>query len=471
MLRRRAAARHGRVARVTRILFIDDEPALRMTVGDLLAEQGWQVDVAANVDQATRLIRERAYDLVLSDLRLPDGSGLDLVREVRERQPETPVLVLTAYGSVETAVSAIRLGAAEFLTKPFENEQLLTVIRRHLELRALRDRVSRLERGPEEPVGVSATFRAALAKARAAAETDGTVLLEGETGTGKEVFARLIHRLSSRGDGPFVAVNCAAIPEPLLESELFGHERGAFTGAVRQRKGRLEEAGGGVVLLDEIGEMPLSLQAKLLRVLEERRVVRLGGGDEIAIDVRFLAATSRDLGREVAAGRFRQDLFYRLNVLPIRIPPLRERAGDVPLLLHTFLSRFAAEAGRTLRFDPDVVACLERHPYPGNVRELENLVRRIVLTARGETVRIADVPEEYRSDCGTRRIDGLAGLPAGASLAETMRAVEREVIRRALEANAGHRGRTAEALGISRKNLWEKMRNHGLIGDGDAGPE
>ena len=447
---------------MTRLLFVDDEPALRMTVGDLLGEQGWEVDTADTAQRARELLGARAYDLVLSDLRLPDGSGMDLVRETRFAQPETPVIVLTAYGSVEAAVAAIKQGAAEFLTKPFENEQLLTVIRRHLELRSLRARVARFEEQAEAPLGTSASFQRVLAQARAVAQTDGTVLLEGETGSGKDVVARLIHRTSPRRDGRMVAVNCAAIPEPLLESELFGHERGAFTGAVRQRHGRLEDAAGGVVLLDEIGDMPLALQVKLLRVLEARRVSRLGGSEEIAIDVRFIAATSRDLRAEVSEGRFREDLYYRLNVLPIRIPPLRERPGDVPLLLQAFVERFAREAGRTLRFDPEVISCLDGQPFPGNVRELENLVRRLVLTARGETVRLVDLPEEYRGRCRRSTEEGLVRLAEGRSLADGMRTVERELIRRALARHGGHRGRTAQALGISRKNLWEKIRTHGL---------
>ncbi|RMG46599.1 MAG: sigma-54-dependent Fis family transcriptional regulator [Acidobacteria bacterium] len=420
---------------------------------------------AADSESACRLAAGEPFDVILADLRSGGGDGIAAVRAVRRLLPDVPVVVLAPCGDAAAAPPA---GADEVLRGPVGKERLTRVLHRFLPGPGAQPN------DPPEPWGQSPAFRAVLEQARAAAASEGTVLITGETGSGKEVIARYIHRLSARRRGPFAAVNCAAIPEPLIESELFGHERGAFTGAVRRRKGRLEEAAGGVVLLDEIGELSPALQSKLLRVLEVKRISRLGSNEEIPVDVRFVAATSRDLRREIACGRFRADLFYRLNVLPIHVPPLRERRGDVPLLLNRFLDRYAAEAGRRMAFDPEALRRLERHPFPGNVRELANLVHRLVLSVAGETIRVGDLPEEYRRPEPASPAPPALAWAEGMSLAEALRAVERELIVNALRRHEGHRGKTARALGISRKNLWEKMRAHGLAGrrvwDGD-GPD
>ena len=336
----------------------------------------------------------------------------------------------------------------------------MAMIGRHIELRRLRRRVAELEGTASEPVGASPAFKRVLDLARTVAGSDSTVLLYGETGTGKEVVARFLHELSGRRQRPFVAVNCAALPESLLESELFGHEKGAFTGAVRQRTGRFEDADRGTLFLDEIAETSSGVQAKLLRALEERRFERLGSGRSIAVDVRVIAATKRDLAAEVAAGRFRDDLYYRLKVVPIPLPPLREREGDVALLAQAFASRFGTERGRPMAFSPEALEALERQPFPGNVRELHHLVQRLAVVCPAETILPGHLPEEYAG--GARlRVEADATKFEG-TLSEMSAQFERLVLARTLARFDGHRGHAAEALGISRKNLWEKLKAFGL---------
>jgi DNA-binding NtrC family response regulator len=425
---------------LTAILHVEDEPSLQLALGDALREQGWDVVPAGTVAMALEALATAELDLVLTDLRLPDGSGMEVLAAALRREPGLPVVVLTAYGSVDGAVAAIRAGAAEYLTKPFEDEQLLTMVRRHLELRRLRRRVAELEGEVARPLGEDPGFRKVVDLASMAAASDMTVLLLGETGTGKEVFARFVHARSPRRQQPFVAMNCAALPESLLESELFGHERGAFTGAVKQRRGRFEEADGGTLFLDEVADTSLGVQAKLLRALESQRFERLGSSREISVDVRLVAATKKDLSAEVAAGNFRDDLFYRLNVLPIRLPPLRERATDIPLLTREFCSREEARHGRAFRFAPETLEVLSLFPFPGNVRELLHLVQRLA---------------------GQPHVDVNLASFSG-PLQEMAAAFERQVLERTLRQYEGHRADTSQALGISRKTLWEKLKAHGL---------
>ena len=443
-----------------RLLFVDDEPSLQLAFGDTLRDQGWDVTIAGSVAEALEALAGPPFDLVLTDLRLPDGDGMDVLGASRTRSPEVPVLVLTAYGSVGGAVAAIRSGAAEFLTKPFEDDQLLAMIRRYLEIGRLRRRVEELEGRLARPLGEDPAFRRLVELAETVAASDTTVLLLGETGTGKEVFARLLHDRSPRRRQPFVAVNCAALPESLLESELFGHERGAFTGAVKQRRGRFEEADGGTLFLDEVAETSPPVQAKLLRALESQRFERLGSSREISVDVRLLAATKRDLAAEVAAGRFRDDLYYRLNVVPLEIPPLRDRPGDVSLLASAFALQVAMKRGRPFHLAPETVAVLERHPFPGNVRELLHLVQRLAVTVPSETVRPEDLPPEFRT-AGRARVEVDLAAFSG-TLPEMADAFERQVLARALRQHDGHRTTMAAALGVSRKTLWEKLKAHGL---------
>jgi DNA-binding NtrC family response regulator len=443
-----------------RIFLVEDEPSLQLALGDTLVDEGFEVTVLPTVREAMATLEFALPDLVICDLRLPDGDGLDVLRRARELAPQLPVIILTGFASIHSAVEAMKLGAAEYVTKPFDQTLLLATVKRHLELVRLRRRVAELESGVGCPVGASPLFRGALELARTVAASDSTVLIEGETGTGKEVVARYIHDCSPRRSRAFVAVSCSALPETLLESELFGHERGAFTGALRQRRGRFEEADGGTLFLDEVGEMSPATQAKLLRVLQEQRFERLGSNQPITVDVRIIAATRRNLREEVAANRFRDDLYYRLKVVPITLPPLRERPGDVALLLHYFAERHARASGKHIAFSPEAVECLSRFPFPGNVRELEHLVQRLAVVCQEPTIRPEHLPEEYREGCRPRfsvPLDEFQG-----TLAEIMQQFERRLLAAALERFAGHRGKMAAALGISRKNLWEKLKSHGL---------
>ena len=442
------------------LLLVEDEPSLQLALADTLEDVGHTVTVAGTVAEALAALRRETPDLVLSDLRLPDGSGLAVLNAVVSETPDVPVIVLTAYGTVAGAVEALHAGASEYLTKPFDETQLQAMIARHIELRRLRRRVADLEGTVREPVGGSPTFRKALDLARTVAASDSTVLLSGETGTGKEVLARFLHESSNRRRKPFVAVNCAALPESLLESELFGHERGAFTGAVRLRLGRFEDADGGTLFLDEIAETSQGVQAKLLRALEERRVERLGSSRSIAVDVRVIAATKRDLAVEVEAGRFRDDLYYRLKVVPIVLPPLRDREGDISLLVQAFALRFGTERGRPLTFSSEALEALAHHPFPGNVRELHHLVQRLAVVCPAETVLLGHLPEEYAAGGRLRVPADLSSFQG--TLAEMSDQFEKLVLARALARFGGHRGRAAEALGISRKNLWEKLKALGL---------
>lgn len=444
-----------------RILVIDDEPSLQVTLRDTFEDEGYDVQVAGTVREALEALRQSSPDLVLCDLRLPDGDGLDVVQEAQRWAPMVPVIILTAFASIDSAIAALKAGASEYLTKPFDEASLLSMVERHLEVRRLRRRVVELEGRPEAPVGRSSGFLRLLETARAVAVSDRTVLITGETGTGKDVLARYIHACSSRSRGPFVAVSCAALPEALLESELFGHVAGAFTGAGSGAQGRFEAASGGTLFLDEVAEISPAVQTKLLRVLEARSFERLGSTKTISVDVRIVAATRKDLQREVAEGRFRDDLYYRLNVVPVQIPPLRERREDIPLLTRALADRIAKEEGRKIEFAPETIACMETHPFPGNVRELENLIRRMVAICPADVVRLGHLPAEYRRCCPAIDLSEEEETIRG-TLPEMMRAFERRALEAALRHNNGHRGRAAGSLGISRKNLWEKLRSHGL---------
>ena len=443
------------------ILLVEDEPSLRITLADTFADNGYQVTVAPNLAVARAVLADCEPQVIICDLRLPDGDGMELLREVKAATPSVPFLILTAFGTVNGAVEAMRAGADEYLTKPFEESQLLAAVGRHVELRRLRQRVRELEEGGQRPIGDAPSFRAAMELAATVADSDVTVLLQGETGTGKEVLARFIHDTSRRRDEPFVAVNCAALPEALLESELFGHEKGAFTGAIRQHRGRFELAGAGTLLLDEVAEMSPAVQAKLLRVLQEQTFERLGGSKPIHSKARVIAATRRDLAAEMAAGRFRDDLYYRLKVVPITIPPLRERPGDVILLADHFAARAGEQRGEPLRFAPEALDCLARYPWPGNVRELEHLVRRLAAVVRDTVITSDDLPDEYRGSSRTGPA-APAEIELTGTLAEMMEAYERRILEHLLARCDGHRGKIAELLGITRKNLWEKLKRHGL---------
>jgi two-component system NtrC family response regulator len=446
---------------------VDDESTQREMLSSILERAGFGVTTAADGRAALELLDRSGFDLVLTDQRMPGIDGLELLDEVRGRHADLPVVLMTAHGSVSSAVAAMKRGAADYLTKPFERDELIVVLEKVLRQRKLEDEVRALRGALKDRyrmrsiIGKSAVMQELFSVIERVAAADVPVLIQGESGTGKELIARAIHEESSRAAGPFVALNCAAVPETLLESEFFGHEKGAFTGATKAHAGRFEQAHGGTLFLDEIAAMRTDLQAKLLRALQEREIQRLGSSTPRKVDVRILAATCDDVEQAIREKRFREDLYYRLNVVPVIAPPLRERPEDVPLLLDHFLSRAAAKFGREpLGVDPGVIDVLQRHPWPGNVRELENCVERMVVLTRESRLTAADLPPEIRRGADEVAVGGEDfELPArGLSLEE----VERHLIRQALERTGGAVAPAARLLGISYKTLQYRVRKHGL---------
>jgi two-component system NtrC family response regulator len=450
------------------ILVVDDEKNYRMVLGRLLEEAGHRVSVADNPYAGLEILARDNVALIISDLRMPRMDGLTFLRQVREEYGGgIPFLVMTAYATVETAIEAMKLGAADYLLKPFQNdavllcvEKALTYARLHLENQLLRRQVA--ESGDQPMLGDSAAIRHLRSDIARVAVARTSVLICGETGTGKELVARLLHSGSPRAKGPLVTLNCAAFAEPLLESELFGHERGAFTGAVDRKRGLLEVAEGGSLLLDEIGEFPLPLQPKLLRVLQERRFRRVGGTSEIECDVRVLAATHRDLTAMVTAGTFRADLLYRLNVVILEVPPLRTRREDIPLLAQAFLQRFAREFDRppnTLSAEAMVV--LQAHDWPGNIRELQNVIERGALFCDVGELGVSHLPD-YLSHQPGQQVAVTPPLRLDRPLSELLDDYERQLIRSALVQARGVQAQAAQLLGISRSNLQYKLNKLGL---------
>ncbi len=439
------------------ILIVDDEPAQRQMLGGSLGKD-YAVTAAADGLEAVQLLSQRSFDLVITDERMPRMGGIELIKWLREKAPETPAIVLTAYGSVETAVEAIKLGAEEYLTKPLKNlEELRLVVNKALRQRALRDQTLAHQaqeevQFPSDIVARSSGMQRVLKLADQVAPQPTTVLLTGESGTGKEVVSRFIHRRSPRAAAPFVAVNCAALTESLLESELFGHEKGAFTGAVQSRRGRFELAHGGTLFLDEIGEMGVNLQVKLLRVLQEQQFERVGGARTIMVDVRVLAATNKDLRQALQAGVFREDLFYRLNVFPIHIPPLRDRREDILPLAEHFAHQLARRMGRAFTgINVEAASILYEYSWPGNVRELANALERALIVAAGDVIRPGDLPLHAAEE----KTEG----PRGSSLAE----MEKAAIIEALTRHEGDRRKTADELGISLRTLQYRLKDYGMI--------
>jgi DNA-binding NtrC family response regulator len=454
-----------------RILIVEDEAAIRLALSGLLRREGYEVEQAEDGAAAVARLRAEAFDLVLTDLALgPGPSGMDVLRVSRELHPEAPVVMITAHGSEKVAVEAMKTGAEDYVPKPFDNDEIRLVLRRALERtrlerenRMLRERIDREWRF-ESLIGSGPAMRRVFETIRKVAETDLTVLVRGESGTGKELVAQALHQRSPRRARPFVAVNCAAISRELVESELFGHEKGAFTGADARRTGRFEAAHGGTIFLDEIGDMPAATQAKVLRVLQEQSFERVGGDRPVAVDVRVVAATHRDLEEEVRRGRFREDLYYRLRVVEIELPPLRERLEDLPALVEHLLGQLARRLGRPVRpIRPEALARLARHPWPGNVRELRNVLEQAAVLAVGEAIEEPDLGLPAPGDAG--RDGGGPGAPA-ASFAEAKRraveSFERDYLLAALRANDGNVSRTAAAIGMVRQSLQQKIRELGL---------
>jgi DNA-binding NtrC family response regulator len=429
---------------------------------------------ARDQPEAVRMLLDAQPALVLSDLRLPEGDGFGVLRASKEIDADVPVIVMTAYGSIEDAVTAMKEGALDFLAKPVDPDHLLLLVNRALEQRRLvnenllmKEELA-VRRGAPQLVGDDPSLRKVFSALQRAAATDTTVLIEGESGTGKELFARSLHALSPRAEAPFVAINCAAIPETLLETELFGHEKGAFTGAVARKPGKFEMAHHGTLFLDEIGDLPLTLQAKILRALEERRFERVGGTALVSVDVRLVAATNRGLRAAVAGRRFREDLFFRLSVFPITVPPLRERGHDIPLLARYFVDRFCRDLKKKpLALSPGALEALQAYRWPGNVRELQNCIERAVILADGDTILarhlnlsfVADVPpEEPPSPWSQVDLSGSLSDVTKRAVAE----VERLKLREVLKDAEGNKGRAAELLQISYKNLVAKLKEHGI---------
>ncbi|BDV41155.1 sigma-54-dependent Fis family transcriptional regulator [Geotalea uraniireducens] len=445
-----------------RILVVEDDTTFRMFLETILADAGHEVKSARDGLEGLRLLRRETFDLVVSDLKMPGKSGLELFRETRGELAAPPFIFLTAFGQVNEAVAAIKEGALDFLTKPLDDpDSLLTLVRRALENQEqTRDYLSLKESAaagipPEELIFAGKAMQRLRSLVHDVAATTANVLIEGESGTGKELVARTIHLLSPRHKASFVPLNCAAIPEALLESELFGHERGAFTGAAQARAGKFELARGGTIFLDEIGEMPATLQAKLLRVLQERVFERVGGSKEIKADVRVIAATNRNLQQEVAERRFREDLYYRLNVFPLSLPPLRERCDAIPLLVDYFLGRYGRQISKRLTgIEPAALQAMQDYAWPGNVRELQNVIERAVILAR-DLIRCANLPDELLRHPEKESADSK----------EVLKSVEREIIVKALRKHGGNRRLVAAELGISRRTLQYRLKEFDLFNE------
>jgi DNA-binding NtrC family response regulator len=453
------------------ILIVEDKDSLRRMLRKTLEAEGHEVEEAADGQEAQGLLRSRRFSLVLTDLKLPKADGIEVLKAALAADAEVPVVVMTAFGTLEVAVEAMKLGARDFLSKPVEPDHLLLLVERITEQRRLRQENLVLRdalatrQGAPEIVGDSPEILRVAEDCRRVAATNATVLLLGESGTGKELFARAIHHLSTRRDGPFVALNCAAIPETLLENELFGHEKGAYTGAGDTRQGKFELAHGGTLFLDEIGDLSAPVQAKLLRALQERNFERVGGTITIDVDVRIVAATNRDLQADVAAGRFREDLYFRLAVFPVEIPPLSRRKGDVSVLARSFLSRIAKRLGRPgLSFSVEALAALEAHDWPGNVRELENTIERAGILTDGPKIETADLGLGGASGGAKDRIRDVVDFEGGLAdvTARAAALVESLKIRDALDETGGNKTKAAQLLNVSYKTLLNKMRDLGL---------
>jgi two-component system NtrC family response regulator len=451
---------------LSRILLVDDDRSLRGILAYTLREEGYFVEEAGDGVDGLARFRETRPDLVIADLKMPRMDGLSFLAALREEGSETPFVVLTAFGTIEQAVEAMKRGAFHYLTKPYSRDELRVVVRNALERSRLvaenRDLRSRLEKksAGTRLVFASEAMAAVVATIERVGPTDATVLLTGESGTGKELVAHLLHEKSDRRGGPFVAVNCGALPRDLIESELFGHRRGAFTGATRDKPGKFRNASGGTLLLDEIAELPLDLQTKLLRVLETGQVDVLGGGGPVEVDVRLIAATNRDLDREAAAGRFREDLFYRLNVIPIRVPALRDRPEDIPILWQHFIELFAA--GARVATDGELLDHLRTLPWRGNVRELANLCQRMMLLRKEDTLRLADFPTGEAGEAPARRTEGMRYLRSMPPGSLPLRELEMEAVREALRMFGGNKSRTAKYLGVPRHVLLYRIQKYGL---------
>jgi len=441
------------------VLVVDDDHDMRALLRDVLEEHGYKVTLAQNGQEALKNLREGEYPVVLTDLRMKGIQGIELLAEIKRSFPDTNVVLMTAFGSVETALEAMKQGASDYLMKPVKNDDLLRVTERSFREALLRSEINRLRREVNKEysfsqiLGKSKPMREIFDLIRRVADSPTNILITGESGTGKELVAKALHYNSERKDAAFVAVNCAAIPEQLLESELFGHMRGAFTDAKVDKRGLFEEAAKGTLFLDEISELPLMLQAKLLRAIQEKEIRRLGANRPIAVDTRLIAATNLNLSEEIKAKRFREDLYYRLNVIEMRLPPLRERREDIPLLVDAFLKKFGQARGKDVKgMSESTLAFLIDYAWPGNVRELENVIERAVTLSRGDKIVPDDLPGTIQGSRGDRRV-----LDEAAEKMHPLHEIEKEYIKKILEKMGGNKYQAAQVLGIDRKTLYRKL--------------
>jgi two-component system, NtrC family, response regulator PilR len=459
-----------------RVLVVDDEKSMRDLLAISLEKQHFEVTVADGGAAAIETLRREPFDVVITDLRMPTADGLQVLRAAKEASPESVVIVITAVGSTETAVEAMKLGAYDYITKPFKLEEINLIIRRALERKRLRDENLYLRKQLETQhrfdniVGKSTRMGEVFETIRKIAESPSTAMITGESGTGKELVARAIHFNGNRTGKPFISVNCGAIPEALMESELFGHVKGAFTGAIANKIGLFSAADGGTLFLDEITEIPPLLQVKLLRAIQEREIRRVGDTRDLKVDVRLIAASNRDLEQAVAEGVLREDLFYRLNVIPIQLPPLRERREDIPLLVAHFLQKFGKQLGKEVRgITPEGLAVLERHHWPGNIRELENVLERAIVLGAGDTLGVESLPESVRRERPVKGMD--VDLPEdGMDLEAALDALERRYLQRALERSRGVQTKAAELLRMTFRQFRYKLQKHNMARRG-ATPE
>jgi len=446
------------------IMVVDDEKDIRQSLEGVLKDEGFQVHLAEDGAGALRLLEERAIDIILLDIWMPGMDGLEVLEKIKERERELPVVMISGHGTIDTAVKATKLGAYDFIEKPLSLDKVILILNHALDQRSLSEenRALREEIAKDYAIiGKNRAIETLRVEINRVAPTNSWVLITGENGTGKELVARNIHAFSGRSSKPFVEVNCAAIPDELIESELFGHEKGAFTGAVSSKKGKFDMADGGTILLDEIGDMSLKTQAKVLRILQEQRFERVGGTATIEVDVRVIAATNKELEKEIKTGNFREDLYYRLNVIPFHILPLRERKDDIPLFVDHYLKKFSQEIGGVEKsIDKDALACLVHYPWPGNIRELKNLMERLFIMSPKPEIVVADIPSPIRE--GRRGAQPLPSMVSTGTLREARREFEKTFLLHKLEEHDGNISRTAETIGIERSHLYRKMRAYGI---------